>query len=126
MQRLQKVRIYFQNNGSGCVLRPIFGQHNRPVDTVMRATMDRALRLLYTQPQRCCTLRTEGIIAAVEQSVEVEPNEAFGERRLASKIVRYNTDGSEFSTQNWVSLLKFLKASRGGHMPKSILKHNYF
>ena len=42
-QRLQIEHIYYQNNGSvrakHSALRPIFGRHNRPAESVIPATM---------------------------------------------------------------------------------------
>lgn len=87
-QRLQIVQIYYKNNGSvratHRALRPIFGRHNRPAESVIRATMDR-FRTTFTlvdnaHPQRRRTVRTEDAIVAVEQSIEEDPNESIRHR----------------------------------------------
>ena len=70
-QRLQIVQIYYENNGSvratHRALRPIFGRHNRPSESLIRLTMDR-FRTTFTlvdntHPQRRRTVRTEDAIA---------------------------------------------------------------
>lgn len=87
-QRLQIVQIYFENNGSVREvyrkLRPFYGRHNRPSEQLIRLTMDR-FRTTFTlcdntHPQRRQTVRTEETIAAVEQSVEEDPNESIRHR----------------------------------------------
>ena len=69
-QRLQIVQIYFENNGSVSEvyrkLRPFYGRHNCPSEQLV---------------QRRRTVRTEETIAAVEQSVEEDPNESIRHRR---------------------------------------------
>lgn len=56
------------------MLHPIFGQHNRPGDSLVRATIDRfcATSTLgnSAHPQRRLTIRTEDAIAIVEQRIE--------------------------------------------------------
>ncbi|XP_054745598.1 uncharacterized protein LOC129249937 [Anastrepha obliqua] len=87
-QRLQIVQIYYENKGSvratHRALRPIFGRHNRPSESLIRLTMDR-FRTTFalvdnTHPQRRRTVRTEDAIAAVEQSIEEDPNESIRHR----------------------------------------------
>lgn len=92
-QRLQIVQIYFENHGSVRetyrALRPIYGRHNRPSEQLIRITINR-FRTTHTlvdnvHPQRRRTVRTEEVIAAVEQSVEEDPNESI--RRRAQQLV---------------------------------------
>jgi hypothetical protein len=87
-ERLQIVQIYFENHGSvrqtHRALRPFYGRHNRPSEQVIRKTMDRfhTTHTLVdnTHPQRRHTVRTEEVIAAVERSVEEDPNESIRHR----------------------------------------------
>lgn len=87
-QRFQIVQIYFENHGSVRstyrALRPFYGQHNRPSEQLIRLTMER-FRATFTlndntHPQRCRTVRTEEVIAAVERSVEEDPNQSIRHR----------------------------------------------
>lgn len=61
--------IYYQNNGSVLAthhtLRPIFARHNRPADSIIRATMN-GFRTMFTQVYRdavqcarCCCCGAE-------------------------------------------------------------------
>lgn len=91
-QRLQIVQLYFENHGSVIhtyrALRPYYGPHNRPSKTLIRLTMDRFCSthtlLDNVHPQRRRTVRTEEVVAAVERSVEEDPNESI--RRRAQQL----------------------------------------
>lgn len=83
-QRLQIVQFYFENNGSVRktyrAIRPFYRRQNRPSEQLIRLTMER-FRTTFTlidnsHPQRRCTVRTEEAIAAVERSIEEDPNES--------------------------------------------------
>lgn len=87
-QRLQIVQFYFENNGSVRktyrALRPFYRRQNRPSEQLIRLTMER-FRTTFTlidnsHPQRRCTVRTEEAIAAVERSIEEDPNESIRHR----------------------------------------------
>jgi len=91
-ERLQIVKRYYENNGSVRqtmrALRPIYGRHNRPSESLIRSTMDR-FHTTFTlvdnrHPQRRRTVRTAEAIAAVEHSVEDDPNESI--RRRAQQL----------------------------------------
>ncbi|XP_023173537.2 uncharacterized protein LOC111601262 [Drosophila hydei] len=87
-QRLQIVEIFYQNNGSirqtFRALRPIYGVHNRPSERLIRITMDR-FRSTFTlndnvHPMRRRTVRTAEAVAAVQKSIEQDPNQSLRRR----------------------------------------------
>ena len=91
-QRLQIVEIFYQNNGSVRqtyrALRPFYGVHNRPSERLIRITMDR-FRTTFTlndnvHPVRRRTVRTEEAVAALQESIEEDPNQSI--RRRSQQI----------------------------------------
>jgi len=87
-QRLQIIRIYFENHGSirntFRALRPFYGQHNRPTEQLIRLTVERFQTTFSLNnnihPQRRRTIRTEEVIASVERSIEEDPNQSIRHR----------------------------------------------
>ena len=81
-QRYEIIQIYFENQSSIRAtyrrLRHLYGLHNRPSQQAIRRTVDR-FRTTYSledaiTPARRRNVRTEENIAAVNESVEEDPN----------------------------------------------------
>ena len=81
-QRYEIIQIYFENQSSIRAtyrrLRHFYGVHNRPSEQAIRRTVDR-FRTTYSledaiTPARRRNVRTEENIAAVNESVEEDPN----------------------------------------------------
>ena len=81
-QRYQIMQIYFENQSSICAtyrrLRDFYGSHNRPSEQAIRRIADR-FHTTYSlndaiTPTRRRNVRTEEYIAAVNESVEEDPN----------------------------------------------------
>jgi len=81
-QRYEIIQIYFENQSSIRAtyrrLRHLYGVHNRPSEQAIRRTVDR-FRTTYSledaiTPVRRRNVRTEDNIAAVNESVEEDPN----------------------------------------------------
>lgn len=87
-QRVQIVEIFNQNNCSirqtHRALLPFYGVHNRPSERLIRRTIDR-FRTTFTvtdnvHPVRRRTVRTEEAVAAVQESIEDDPNQSIRRR----------------------------------------------
>ena len=87
-QRYQIIQIYFENQSSIRAtyrrLRDFYGAHNRPSEQTIRRTVDR-FRTTYSlhdaiTPTRRRNVRTEENIAAVNESVEEDPNVSIRRR----------------------------------------------
>jgi len=87
-QRLQIVQIYYEKHGSARetyrALRQFYGRHNRPSEKLIRLTVEHfcttfTLNDTRNLPRRR-TARTEEAIAAVERSIEEDPNESIRHR----------------------------------------------
>ena len=81
-ERYRIVKTYFENNSSiretHRSLRAFYGRHNRPSERAIRRTVDR-FRTTYSlrddvQATRTRNVRTPETIAAVNESVEEDPN----------------------------------------------------
>lgn len=87
-QRLQIVQIYFERHGSiretHRALREFYGAHNRPSERLIRETVDRFRNTFTlidnTHPVRRRTVRTQEAIAAVQRSVDNDPNVSIRRR----------------------------------------------
>ena len=84
-QRLEIIKNYYRNSesvvGTLRALTPIFGRNNRPTRQAVRAIVDKfetKFTLLDVPvPKRRRIARSEEIIAAVNASIQNEPNNAF-------------------------------------------------
>ncbi|GFX47189.1 transposable element Tc3 transposase [Trichonephila clavipes] len=87
-QRFQIAQFYSENNGSVRntyrALRPFYRRQNRPSEQLIRLTMEQ-FRTTFTlidnsHSQRRRTMLTEEVIATLERSIEVDPNESIRHR----------------------------------------------
>lgn len=86
-ERLRIVQIYFENRSSVRAtyraLRPIYGPHNRPSESGIRALVNRfrdTHTLVDKHRQRRRTVRTEEAVDAVARSVEEDPSVSIRHR----------------------------------------------
>lgn len=83
--RLKILEIYYKNNGSHRATHTIFDGLNCSTDSAVQANVEPIRTMFNVEynacPQRCRTVCTDETFAAVEQSIEVNPNE-FSRQQL--------------------------------------------
>jgi Helix-turn-helix domain (DUF4817) len=90
-QRLQIVQIFFENRGSvRKTYRPFYCRHNRPTEQVIRITLHRFCTthtlIDTTHPKKRHTVHTEEAVAAVEHTIEEDPNKSIRHRALQLEL----------------------------------------